>query len=164
MGYILGGDPAATFTATELETTRKGFGLGDRFTANDGKEYVFVLAGAGGFTGEGYVGIIDEAYGAVMASTTTSAAAFGDIVGVPATAIAASSYGWLQVKGPCLMRGSASAAANVRLNTTGTAGQVDDDGTAGSEVVLGVAFTTAVGGAAATQAAILNYPSIGATL
>jgi len=164
MGYILGANLTKTFTADSLLSQGKGFGLGDRFTAADGKEYVFVLAGVGGFTGEGYVGIIDEAYGAVMASITTSATAFGDIVGVAATAIAASSYGWLQIKGPCLMRGNALAAANVRLNTTATAGQVDDDATAGSEVVLGVAFTTAVGGAAATQAAILNYPSIGATL
>jgi hypothetical protein len=161
---IIGADPSQSFTATELQNTGKGFGLGDRFTANDGKEYVFVLAGVGGITGAGYVGIIDEAYSAVMATLTTSATAFGDMVGVGVAAIAASSYGWLQVKGPCVILGNALCAANVRINTTATAGQLDDDGTAGSEVVEGVALTAAVGGAAATAAAIISYPRIGATL
>jgi hypothetical protein len=164
MGHIIGIDPTASFTATEMEQTRKGFGLGDRGFTADGNEYVFVLAGSGGFTGAGYVGIIDEAYGAVMASTTTSATAFGDMVGVAGAAVAASSYCWLCVKGVVGVRGNAAAAANARLNTTGTAGQVDDDGTAGAEVVNNMVFTTVVGGAAAVQAAVINYPSIGVTI
>jgi len=161
---IIGADPSASFTATEMQNLGRGFGLGDRYTAGDGKEYVFVLAGVGGFTGAGYVGIIDEAYGAVMADTTSSASAFGDLVGVAVAAIAASSYGWLQVKGPTTILANALCAGNVRLNTTGTAGRLDDDGTASSEVVLNCALTATVGGAAAVTAAILNYPSIGATL
>ncbi len=164
MGYILGADPSQSYTATELQQTGRGFAVGDRYTAFDGKEYVFVLAGAGGFTGAGYVGIIDEAYGAVMADTTTSATARGDIVGVAAAAIAASSYGWLQVKGPCVIRVSASAAANARLNTTATAGQLDDDGSVGAEEITGCVLTTANGGAAATAAGMLNYPAVGVTL
>lgn len=164
MGYILGADPSQSYTATELQQTGRGFAVGDRYTAQDGKEYVFVQAGVGGVTGAGYVCIFDEAYSAVMASTTTSASAFGDMVGVGVAAIAASSYGWLQVKGPCTILANALCAGNVRLNTTGTAGQLDDDGTASSEVVLNAALTATVGGAAAVTAAIINYPSIGATL
>lgn len=164
MSGVIGADYTASYTATELQQTGRGFGLGDRSVASDGKEYVFVLFGSGGVTGAGYVCIIDESYGAVMASTTTSASAFGDMVGVGTAAVAASSYGWLQVKGPCTIRANALCAGNVRLNTTGTDGQLDDDGTASSEVVLGAALTATVGGAAAVTAAIINYPSIGATL
>lgn len=160
---IIGADPTNTFTLAEMQQGGKGFSLGDRFTANDGKEYVFVVAGTGGVTGEGYVCIIDEAYSAVMADTTTSASARGDLVGVGVVAIAASSYGWLQVKGPCNLRVNV-ASANVQLNTTGTAGQLDDDATGGSEVVERCFLTTARAATAGLSAGILNYPSIGATL
>ena len=63
------------------------------------------------------------------------------------------------------VRTLASAAKGTRLNSTGTAGAVDDDGTAGSEAIDGLVLGTATGGAAATNAdAIFSYPTVGATL
>lgn len=140
-------------------TDGRGFALGDRITDHDGKEYVYVQA-SGAITGAGYVCTIDETYQAAMLSTSNDAG--GDLVGVPVTAFADNDYGWLQVKGPCVVRVAASCAANVGINTTATAGQLDDDGTAGSFDINGLFLTTANGGAAATAAAIANYPQIAA--
>lgn len=161
MTIQVGAKPDDTYTSSQMTQSGKGFGLGDRFTDNDGKEWVFVQA-SGAITGAGYICIIDETYQAAMLSTSNDAR--GDICGVPAVAFADDDYGWLQVKGPCVIRVAASAAANVRLNTTATAGQIDDDGTAGAMQVQGAYLTTANGGAAATAAGILNYPYVDVTL
>lgn len=162
MGYIIGANPTESYTLTELQLQGKGFAVGDRFTGFDGKEYVFVQAGAGGITGEGFVVIIDEAYGAVMVSTSNDAR--GDLAGVGLAAVAANSFCWVQVKGPANVQVAASAAANVRLNTTATAGQIDDDGTAGAIQVQGIYLTTARGGSAGTAPGVLNYPFFDVTL
>ncbi len=119
-------------------------------------------AGAGGVTGPGFVVIIDEAYTALMVSTSNDAR--GDLAGVAPAAIAASSFGWVQVKGPADVQVAASCAANVRLNTTATAGQIDDDGTAGAIQVQGIYLTTARGGSAGTAPGVLNYPFFDATI
>jgi hypothetical protein len=159
---LVGTNFTDSFTASELLTLGRGFGLGDRAVDHNGNEYVFVLAGAGGFTGDGYVITIDEAYSGLMVSTSNDAR--GDIVGVAKAAVAASSYGWVQVKGVANVQVSASAAANVRLNTTATAGQIDDDGTGGAMQVQGIYLTTARGAGAGTAPGVLNYPYIDATL
>lgn len=142
-------------------TDGKSFGLGDRHVAHDGKEYVYVQAD-GAVTAAGYVVVIDETYQAVMVSTSNDAR--GDLIGVALAAFADNDYGWVQVKGPASVRVAASAAANARLNTTATAGQLDDDGTAGAFEILGLVLTTVNGGSAATAAGLLNYPSIGPVL
>lgn len=160
---IIGADPSQSYTATEMQTLGRGFGLGDRFTTHDGKEYLFVVAGSGGFTGAGYVVIIDEAFSALMLSTSNDAR--GDLVGVATGAVAASSYAWVQVKGVCdAVQVLASAAANTRLNTTATAGALDDDGTAGSMQVQGLYLTAARAASQGNAAGILNYPFVDATL
>ena len=56
------------------------------------------------------------------------------------------------------------AAAYTLINSTGTAGQLDDDATAGAEVIDGIALDAAVGGAAATAAGFINWPKVGRTL
>lgn len=160
---IIGADPTNTFTLAEMQQGGKGFAVGDRFTANDGKEYLFVVAGSGGFTGAGYVVIIDEAYSAVMLSTSNDAR--GDLVGVATGAVDASSYAWVQVKGVCdAIQVLASAAANTRLNTTATAGALDDDGTVGSMQVQGIYLTASRAASQGNAAGILNYPFVDATL
>jgi hypothetical protein len=58
----------------------------------------------------------------------------------------------------------ASCAANVRLNTTATAGSLDDDGTAGSMQVQGIYLTAARAASNGSAAGILNRPFIDATL
>ena len=160
MTTLIGVDVLNSFTAAEL-TQGKGFGLGDRHIDQAGNEYVFVQAGSGGITAN-FVATIDEAYGAVMVSTSNDAR--GDLIGVAPVAIAANSYGWVQVKGVCNVQVAASCAANVRLNTTATAGQIDDDGTGGSIALDGIVLTTARGGSAGTAPAVLNYAIQGATI
>ena len=147
---------------TDAELTQgKGFGLGDRHIDQTGNEYVYVQAGVGGITAN-FVATINEAYGAVMVSTSNDAR--GDLLGVAPVAIAASSYGWVQVKGVCTVQVAASCAANVRLNTTATAGQLDDDGTAGSITCDGIFLTTARGAGAGTAPGVLNYAIQGVTI
>lgn len=153
MTTLIGVDVLNSFTAAEL-TQGKGFGLGDRHIDQAGNEYVFVLAGSGGITAN-FVATINEAYDAVMVSTSNDAR--GDLLGVAPSAIAASSYGWLQIKGVCTVQVAASCAANARLNTTATAGQLDDDGGAGSFTCDGIFLTTARGAGAGTAPGILNY-------
>ena len=160
MTTLIGVDVLSSFTAAEL-SQGKGFGLGDRHIDQLGNEYVFVLAGSGGITAN-FVAAIDEAYGAVMVSTSNDAR--GDLLGVAPAAIAASSYGWVQVKGVCNVQVAASCAANVRLNTTATAGQLDDDGTAGSIACDHIVLTTARAASAGTAPAVMNYSIQGATL
>jgi hypothetical protein len=160
MTTLIGVDILNPVTAAEL-TQGKGFGLGDRHIDQTGNEYVYVQAGAGGITAN-FVATIDEAYGAVMVSTSNDAR--GDLLGVAPVTIAASSYGWVQVKGVCNVQVAASCAANVRLNTTATAGQLDDDGTAGSITCDGIFLTTARGAGAGTAPGVLNYAIQGVTI
>lgn len=131
------------------------FELGTRMKGGSGTEWVYVQA-SGAITGAGYVVTIDETYQAAMLSTSNDAG--GDLVGVAGAAFADNDYGWVQVLGPCVIRVAASCAANVGINTTGTAGQLDDDGTSGSFDISGMVLTTANGGAAGTAAGMLNYP------
>lgn len=158
--YMIGASLADPMSADEVSASGKGFGLGDRYVSHDGKEYVYVQA-SGAITGAGYVVTIDETYQAAMLSTSNDAG--GDLVGVASAAFADDDYGWVQVKGPANIRVAASAAANAALNSTATAGQIDDDGTAGSFDVAGLVLTTANGASAGTAAGVLNYPSVATT-
>ena len=160
MTTLIGVDILNSVTAAEL-TQGKGFGLGDRHIDQIGNEYVYVQAGVGGITAN-FVATIDEAYGAVMVSTSNDAR--GDLLGVAPVTIAASSFGWVQVKGVCNVQVAASCAANVRLNTTATAGQLDDDGTAGSITCDGIFLTTARAASAGTAPAVMNYAIQGVTI
>lgn len=142
----------------ETHTARK-FELGT-IMWGAGKAYVYVQAD-GAITANDVV-LVSEAYQADQLDTTNSASAFGDRVGVSEATFADDEYGWVQVFGPCTANVGSSAAVNTALNSTGTAGRVDDDGTTGAEVVTGLITTGAEASNAA--AAYLNWPTIGATL
>lgn len=146
-----------TFTAGSAVNVFPPFELGTRMRGADGSEWMFVQAN-GAVTGAGYVCTVDETFQAAMLSTSNDAG--GDLVGVAGVAFADNDYGWVQVLGACVVRVAASAAANVGLNTTATAGQLDDDGTAGSFDILGLVLTTANGGSAGTAAGMLSYPTV----
>lgn len=152
---IIGANPKAP-AASILDG--KSFAVGDRYVAFNGNEFVYVQA-SGAITGAGYVVTIDETYQAAMISTSNDAG--GDLVGVAAAAFADNDFGWVQVKGVCDIQVAASAAANVALNTTTTAGQLDDDGTTASYDIVGLVLTTAQGsGGAGAAAGVINYPSV----
>lgn len=131
------------------------------------KGYMYVKDSGSGITGDGYLCDIDgSAFTAVMTTTTTSApgTGAGKSVGVARAAIAANGYGWLQIYGPGTVRVLASCVAYTIINTTATAGALDDDGTAGSEVIDGIVLDVTNGGSAANTAAWINWPRIGRTL
>jgi hypothetical protein len=77
---------------------------------------------------------------------------------------ATGNFGWVQRRGQASIRVLASAAANTRLNTTTTAGTLDDDGTAGSKQIEGIHIQFANGGATANVEGTLNDPIVGATI
>ena len=82
----------------------------------------------------------------------------------PQVVIAASGYGWGLVNGIGSVRVAASAAKGTRLNSTATAGQLDDDATSGAERITGVGLLAANGGAAGAVSAFVSYPYVGDTI
>ena len=160
MTYAIGQNTAETYTASELASSGKGFGVGDIYTDHTGKSWVFVVAG--GAIAASDVAVFDEAYSALALSTSNDAR--GDLVGVAPVAIASGSYGWLQRTGPCTMNVLASCAANTRLNTTATAGSLDDDNTVGAFTLEGIFLTTARAASPGSAPGILNNPIIGVVL
>ena len=145
-------------------TTQAEFAPGSLTWGDEDAAWLYCRADAGGVSGAGYVVLIDEDFAADMLDTTNSAAGFGQRVGVAAAAVAASQYFWAQVRGVAAIRVAASAAANAALNATATAGQADDDATAGAEIIDGLVLTTANGGAAGTAVGVLDDPRVGATI
>jgi hypothetical protein len=162
MSYIIGITPSQVWTSTEIPPFRPG----QRGKDDDGNEYLFVQADASGVTQYYPAVVTTTAFVVDMIDTTNSApgAQAGGIVCVPQVAIAASGYGWGLICGVGSVRTAASAAKGTLLNTTATAGQLDDDATAGAEVINGIALTAATGGAAASTVAYLTYPNVGRTL
>lgn len=164
--YIAGIDPTRVWASTEVPE----FGLGDigaNKTTEGVKWYMFVQADSGGVTGDGYVAIVDSSSNqAVMVTTTNSAPGVGagKVLGCARAVIPANSFFWLQVGGRGSIRVAASCAAYTILNTTATAGQLDDDATVGSEVVDGAVLDVANGGSAGLVAGYLNWPKVGRTL
>jgi hypothetical protein len=73
-------------------------------------------------------------------------------------------YCWYQVFGTCSALTAGAVAVGTRLNTTATAGAIDDDGTAGARPILGAVFKTLVAGAQIGADCRLVYPSIGLTI
>lgn len=162
MTAMVGANVTNSWTSAELVASGVGFAVGDQFCDHNGKRYVFVKASAN--IAQYDVVTYDETYQTTVAPLGTANDARGDKVGVAPVAIASGSYGWLQIEGPCTMNVLASCAANVRLNTTGTAGSLDDDGTAGSMQVEGIYLTAARPASNGSAAGILNFPIIGITL
>lgn len=147
--------------AADYLSTEADFTVGERAKGKDGSEFVYVQAN--GAISANDVVIIDEDWQADQIDTTNSAGALGDKVGVARAAFADNEYGWVQVHGVCdAINVGTSAAANTKLNTTATAGRIDDDATAGAETIAGLYTTGAESGNAA--AGVLHYPFIDATL
>lgn len=165
-GTTIGIDPTKVRTSTEGGEFRLGT-VGVVETSAGTKEYIYVQADASGVTGDGFVCLVDgSSFVATMATVTASApgTGAGKLAGCARAAIAANGFGWLQVYGPGTVRTLASAVAYTILNTTATAGALDDDATASSEVVDGIVLDVATGGAPASTAGFLNYPRVGRTL
>jgi hypothetical protein len=131
------------------------------------QEFVYGRAD-GAVTAAGYLCVEATGFDFLMASTTSTAPGAsgpGSRCGAAQAALADNEYGWFQIYGKGSVRTLASAAKGTQLNTTATGGALDDDATAGSEVISGVVLGTATGGAAATNAdATFSYPTVLRTL
>jgi hypothetical protein len=153
--FILGLDPSKAYTSQD-------FKLGLEGADDDGKVFRFVQAN-GALTVGQVVGI-DASGQATPLTTTTSApgAGQGQAVGVVVTALADNQYGWVQRYGAVSAISVGTACAiYTEVNSTATAGRVDDDATAGSEAISGLVTSAAEASNAA--AGVLNYPYVGRT-
>lgn len=156
-----------TVDTTKLEIPASPIAAGTRSHAALNGEFVCVSNAGSSALAVGDVVFMNASFAATPLSTSNDAR--GQIVGVAVAAIPGTSgtitgYGWVQVKGTATARVLASAAANTRLNTTATAGALDDDGTAGSFQVQGLYLTTANGASTAATACVLNYPFVDVSL
>lgn len=134
--------------------------LGQRVTATDGSNWLYVHAGAA-ITQYSWVSI-DENFEAVMGTKTLADAGYG--VGFAQVAFADNDFGWVCVNGPgnINVRVLASCAADVQLYTTSTAGALDD--TSASQTLLrGVVLATAATNTASTRECLAVYPNATAT-
>lgn len=143
-------------------TTTEEFKLGTRLETDDGG--VFVYAHALGAITANDVVLLDETWEADQLDTTNSATGFGQQVGVSRATFADNDYGWIQIAGVNdAINCGTGCVQNVAINSTATAGRIDDDATVGAEVITGLVITTTeVTGN--TAPGYLNYPTIGATL
>lgn len=161
--FTIGINPTQVWTSSETPSHAVGTLAAD----HQGRLYRMVQADAGGVTGAGYVCLIKADGSADMIETTNSApgTGVGLPVGVAMAAIAASGYGWLCVYGNAVpTRCAASAAKGTRLNTTATAGQLDDDATAGAEAIAGIGLEAANAASAGNANASLAFPTVLVTI
>jgi hypothetical protein len=160
--YTLGIDPTLVVATTDVpgfDVNQVGFNT----TSDGAKGYQFVQAN--GAIAVGDVVQIDEVGDATPVTTTTSAPATGQGLpaGVAVVALADNEWGWVQRFGivDSINVGS-SAAVHTELNSTATAGRIDDDASTGAEVLDGI--TTTAAESSNTAAGILNWPLVGRTL
>lgn len=152
---ILGANPF------QIDTTRQ-HRLGQIGRGVNGAEWEYVQFNSGSIVA-GHLVVIDRDF--VATTITTAASPRGNRCGVVMAATAsAGTFGWVQRQGQANIRVLANAAANARLNTTATAGILDDDGTAGSKQIEGIHLQVANGGATANVEGTLNGPIIGVTI
>ncbi|MGI9338548.1 MAG: hypothetical protein ACR2P4_08580 [Gammaproteobacteria bacterium] len=158
---LAGVDPTERIAGTGTSSNEGNeFELGTQVELDDGRVFVYVHANGAIVAGD--VVLVDETWEADQIDTTNSATGFGQRVGVATAAFADNDFGWLQINGVVAsINVGTSAATNVQLNSTATAGRIDDDATAGSEDVLGIATTGAESSNLA--AGFLSYPTVGAT-
>ncbi len=158
-----GGNATDTFVAS-TEYPNPPFRVGTIQFGDNGSAWIYVQNSSSSVAiAAGAVCLVTSAHLATPLSTANDA--FGLKVAIPLVAFPASAYGWAQINGQCAgISVLASAAANTRLNTTATAGSLDDDNTVGAFTILGLVINTANGGSTANVAGTLNWPTIGVVL
>ena len=149
-------------TSLITDDTIQQYHLGQVLMGDDGCEYNYVKAG-GTLSGPGYSVYIDPNF-MVAYHVTTANALRGMWLALTMGAVVGQHFCWVQRAGPAQLQVSPSCAANVRINTTATAGQLDDDGTAGAYSIEGLVLTAARAASAGLASCSLNWPLIGAIL
>lgn len=136
--------------------------LGTKFEGAKGGTWIYCSLPA--IAQIGSVCVIDPVtWLATLASTANSP--FGQRLGVAPALASLGNYGWLQISGEVdNVYVLASCAANIRLNTTATAGALDDDATAGAKTASGITLTTARAASPGVAPGAMVGGSVGATL
>lgn len=157
MGMIQGANPAVA------DTTQKHL-LGALAEKANGNQYIYVKTSAAVAQ---YAAALISEDGTIAEVTTTTAAGgtgSGKRVCVPQVALASGEYGWAAVYGggtTIKVKGAASCVKFTQLNTTATAGVLDDAATAA--FVIGCVLEETLTGAAAAYCS-LNYPNVNITI
>ena len=113
---IIGAKVDETFSTTTLQTSGKGFGLGDLYVASDGKVYKFVLFNNGTGNVAAVVGNFAYYWAETGAETWTVTMDLSDSSGVGAGVFqsipADGEYCWIQVAGPATLTTALTAGAD----------------------------------------------------
>lgn len=131
MTAIMGVKLDETFSATTLQTSGKGFGLGDLYTASDGRIYKFVLFSDGTGNVAAAVGNFCYYVAETGAETWTVTSDLSDGNGIGAGVFqsvpADGEYCWIQVAGPATLTTALTAGADGNALTAvgSTDGTVD---------------------------------------
>lgn len=159
MGVILTGALVNEESATALHQ------LGSTYSDDEGRCFIYLEADEA-ITGAGYAVVVEQDWGSQMVDTTSTDDHRGAAVAFPQLAITNGYFYWGQVYGAVTagIRVAASAAAGAQLNSTATGGELDDDATAGSEVIDGVYISATDGGSGSALAGFLTHPKVGRTL
>ena len=161
MSVLIGASPLVTY-ATATNTTPvlgggKGFTVGARMAARNGKEYVFAQSATSIAVGD-VVAIASDT--GIAAGLTTATSAASETIGVAQVALASGDYGWVQIYGACGVKVLGSAVKAVPLFSTVTAGSLDD-ATASNYLVSGIQILSTNPSATATvMSAFIAYPKV----
>lgn len=150
----------AKIIATATLDVIQQFNLGQRASGDLGGEFVYCKASATLAAGDFVV--IDKDYNVTGLTTTNGLR--GMRIGTVRQAATSANWLWVQIAGGVPGRTAAAVAANAQLNTTATAGAIDDDAAVGSKRIDGIYIPTAAAGATTNTEFHLNFPVIGATL
>lgn len=120
-----------------------------------GNEYIYLKGVASVIAGS--VVSFDEAGVTALVDTDVAASVIAPVAVAQAAVDAATEYGWFMIYGTC-PASAATVADNAKVFATATAGQLDDTGTAGQQVVGAVWRSADASGLATIQ---LNYPMLG---
>jgi hypothetical protein len=145
MGYVLGAKVDETFTSSTLQTSGKGFGLGDLYTAHDGRIYKFVLFSDGTGNVAAVAGNVCYYVAETGMETWTVTSDLSDSnnigAGVFQSVPADGEYCWVQVAGPATLTTALTAGADGNALTAvgATDGTLDVSG-AVTDVIVAYAI------------------------
>jgi hypothetical protein len=134
--------------------------IGQQAFGNMGAKWIYGQAGAA--LGAGDMVILNNSYVA-SGLTTANSPRGAKVAASPNLAVPINHYAWFQVEGQAACRAAGAIAAGARINTTATAGAVDDDGTVGAKEIIGISAIVAVGAAGVFELQLSN-PVIGTTI
>ncbi len=116
MSFVIGAKVDETYTSTTLQTSGKGFGLGDLYAAQDGRIYKFVLFNNGSGNVAAVAGNVCYYLAETGAETWTVTSDLSDSsyvgAGVFQSVPADGEYCWVQVKGPATITTALTAGAD----------------------------------------------------